>query len=136
MSGRTPLDPYQWDEAALWLAKAAEDLAVAHLLIREDFVFPASFHAQQALEKVLKALLVAASQDIRRTHDLDDLAMEANQFWPTLIPSPFPLAELSRWYLSSRYPGIDEMPPSLGEIAQALREIEELIAAINSWMSP
>ena len=81
MSGRAPPDPFQWEEARLWLAKAAEDLAVAHLPIREEFVFPASFHAQQALEKLLKALLVAAAQDIRRTHDIDDLALEANRFW-------------------------------------------------------
>ena len=135
MSGRAPPDPSQWEEAGLWLAKAAEDIAVAHLLLREDFVFPAAFHAQQALEKLLKGLLVAASQDIRRTHDIDDLAMAANLFWPSLIPSPFPLAELNRWYQASRYPDVDEVPASSSEIAQALREIGELMAAINSQMT-
>jgi len=43
MSGRPPPDPAQWEEAALWLAKAAEDLAVVRLLIREDFASPAAF---------------------------------------------------------------------------------------------
>jgi hypothetical protein len=64
------------------------------------------------------------------------LATEANQFWPTLICSPFPLAELSRWYLTSRYPGADEVPPSLSEIELALREIEVLLAAIKTRITP
>lgn len=132
MSGRSPPDAVQWEEARLWLAKAAEDLAVAHLLLRENFVFPASFHAQQALEKLLKALLIAAARDVLRTHDIDDLALEANRFWPTLIPSPFPLAMTGRWYQSSRYPDVDETPPSASEIEQALHETEALLTAVNS----
>jgi HEPN domain-containing protein len=104
MSGGEPRDPIQWEEALRWLDKAVEDIAAASLLLRERLSAPAAFHAQQGLEKVLKALLVAAAQDLRRTHDLDALASEANKHWPSLIASPFPLAALSRWYLTSRYP--------------------------------
>jgi HEPN domain-containing protein len=134
MSGREPPDPAQLKEVALWLAKASEDMAVA-ALVREEYPLPAAFHAQQALEKLLKALLIAAGQDIRRTHDLDALAKDANKFWPDLIPVRFPLAELNRWYLTSRYPGADDPPPSLTEIEEALRGIEALLTAIKAALN-
>ncbi len=135
MSGADPQKLIQWGEALRWLEKANEDVAVAHLLLREDHPDPAAFHAQQALEKTLKALLVAAEQDVRRTHDLEALATQANRHWPSLIPSPFPLADLSQWYLVSRYPGIDETAPTSKEITAAVGEIELLIAGATA-LSP
>lgn len=134
MSGRKP-DPERQEEAAQWLAKAVEDAAVSHLLAREAYASPAAFHAQQAVEKVLKASLVAAGQDIRRTHDLDTLATQARQYWPALSPIPLTLVELNRWYSSSRYPGIDDDTPSLTTIAGILREIEQLIAAVKALIA-
>jgi HEPN domain-containing protein len=52
----------QWKEAARWLARADEDAVVAELALTRDppLVNPAAFHCQQAAEKMLKALLVAA----------------------------------------------------------------------------
>jgi HEPN domain-containing protein len=136
MNGPPASNPSQWEEAGLWLSKAAEDIAAAHLLLSAEMASSASFHAQQAMEKILKALLVAARQDVRRTHDLGDLSSEANRFWPTLIPTLFPLAAIGRWYLTSRYPGTDDPPPSLTEIAEALTEIEELMAAVRGQITP
>jgi HEPN domain-containing protein len=106
MSGAEPPDAPQWEEARRWFAKAAEDLMAARVLAKEDVLDPAAFHVQQALEKILKGLLVAAAQDLRKTHDLETLAVLANAHWPALIPSPSPLAYISRWYLTSRYPGL------------------------------
>ena len=85
MSGPEPQYLVQWEEALRWLAKAAEDLAAGRLLADEGMRDPAAFHVQQALEKVLKALLVAAAEDLRKTHDLESLAQIANQHWPALI---------------------------------------------------
>lgn len=53
----------QWAEAGRWLAKADEDIAVAELALDHapPLVDPAAFHCQQAAEKILKALLVAAA---------------------------------------------------------------------------
>lgn len=136
MSDQPPPDPSQWEEAELWLDKATEDIAAAHLLLREEMASPASFHSQQALEKILKALLVAARQEIRRTHDIDDLSLDASRFWPTLVSAEFPLAAIGHWYLASRYPDSDEVPPSLTEIAEALADIERLMAAIRAQLAP
>jgi len=134
MSGPEPQYLVQWEEALRWLAKAAEDLAARRLLADEGMRDPAAFHVQQALERVLKALVVAAAEDLRKTHDLETLAQIANQHWPALISAPFPLAYLTRWYLTSRYPGLDDVSPSLEEISDALCAIESLIVEVGSYI--
>ena len=57
-----------------WLAKADSDLAAARLLLQAhglaDIV---CFHAQQAVEKLLKAILASSEKPIPRTHNLEEL---------------------------------------------------------------
>ena len=74
MNGPDDQDIIQWQDALRWLERAAEDIRVAKVLLREDIATQAAFHLQQSVEKVLKALLVAARQDVRKTHDLAALA--------------------------------------------------------------
>lgn len=60
------------EEATRWLALAAGDLLVAQRIAADDELpqRAACFHAQQAAEKALKALLVQLSIPFRKTHDL------------------------------------------------------------------
>jgi hypothetical protein len=74
MSGGDRQALIQWREALLWVAKAQADIAGARTLLSSDQIDLAAFLVQQGLEKALKALLVAAAQDARRTHDIDALA--------------------------------------------------------------
>jgi HEPN domain-containing protein len=65
--------PEEVEVAELLLAKAASDLSAARALARDldqqdDVV---GFHAQQAVEKALKAVLAVRGFEIPRTHDLD-----------------------------------------------------------------
>ena len=54
-----------------WLAKAANDLKVVRLCLKEqDPLDIAVYHTQQAAEKALKAFLVFHTKQIRKTHDL------------------------------------------------------------------
>ena len=60
-----------------WLAKAGADLALATLVLEKgpDMVpWACCFHAQQAAEKALKAVLVAGGVEPPYTHDLGALA--------------------------------------------------------------
>jgi len=61
--------------AGRWLAAAADDLSAARLLAGSADISPdvACFHAQQAAEKALKAILIVAGEDVPRSHDLDRL---------------------------------------------------------------
>jgi HEPN domain-containing protein len=126
----------QWAEAARWLAKARDDLTGARLLLSGDLLELAAFHIQQGIEKGLKALLVAAAEDIRRTHDIDALAAIARRSWPQLISEPFTLHFASQWYISSRYPGIDEVSLSESELLNAMIAAENLIADIERLVPP
>jgi HEPN domain-containing protein len=61
--------------ARRWIAKADEDLRAAEGLIALDDSLAAvvCFHAQQSVEKLLKALLVFAGVPFARIHDVIQL---------------------------------------------------------------
>lgn len=89
--------------ARRWLALAEGDLDSARLLVTHGAVAlrNAAFHAQQASEKGLKALLVANGLTVPRTHSLPRLV--------TLLPetqrplSSVELSELDPWAVEGRY---------------------------------
>lgn len=92
-------------EPSEWLKFAEDDLAAARRLIGDPTLPPrlACFHAQQAAEKALKAVLVAAGTPIPRTHDLLALTL--------LIPHQLridlesaDLSLLDPWAVDARYP--------------------------------
>ena len=59
-----------------WLDRAAEDLKVAGLVLRERHYAHACFLAQQATEKAMKAFLLVRSNAYPRTRKLVDLLGE------------------------------------------------------------
>ncbi|MBM3892414.1 MAG: HEPN domain-containing protein [Verrucomicrobia bacterium] len=65
----------QLEQARKFLAKAAEDEALLDAVLDKpevaDSIF--GFHAQQAAEKLLKALLSIHAVRFRKTHDLQEL---------------------------------------------------------------
>ena len=137
MSADEPPPLVQWREALRWLAYAAEDQRVARFIaVQEGVLGGTAFHVQQATEKILKALLVAPAADLRRTHDLEELASLAHRHWPNAVPLPFPLARTSLWYASSRYPGVDDVPPDAGEVAVALDQADALMEAVMRLVPP
>jgi HEPN domain-containing protein len=58
------------------------DLAAAQVLAASegDFSYVVCFHCQQAVEKMLKAALLASGVEPARTHDVGFL-LEANSRW-------------------------------------------------------
>jgi HEPN domain-containing protein len=56
-----------------WIAKADSDLAAGQRLLSDGPHDAVCFHAQQAIEKFLKALLTFYDQPSLRTHDLEEL---------------------------------------------------------------
>src|SRR5436190_2124858 len=62
--------------ARMWIEKAEEDLHVAQRLLDPPEVCPFStvcFHAQQSVEKYIKAILVARSIPFPKAHDIGEL---------------------------------------------------------------
>ena len=101
-----------------------------------DVVEQAAFNVQQALEKTLKALMIAKRQEIRKTHDISLLVSLVRPLWPDIIPQPFPMIELSEWYLASRYPGLDEAAVTISEVAAALAFVADFITSVRGYGPP
>lgn len=103
-----------------WVIKADNDLTTAaHTLeLGEDCpTDTVCYHAQQCVEKYLKAALVVASVDFPKTHDLERLT--------ALVPpggrpqfSDEEQARLTDYATAARYPGWGEIP-----LAEARRAV-------------
>jgi HEPN domain-containing protein len=108
--------PDELEVADLLLRKAASDLSAARALAgdpdqQDDVV---GFHAQQAIEKSLKAVLAVRGFEIPRTHDLDLLSRLVAPS-PDDLPTPLRRAkELSPWAVATRY---DDISASLDRAA-------------------
>ena len=87
-----------------WLAYARSDLLLADIDPPEGVMLDAlCYHAQQAAEKAMNAILVACEVDFPPTHNLAvlrDLVLEVYEL-PTNAQS---VAELTAYAVASRYP--------------------------------
>lgn len=98
------------DRAEIWLQYAAEDLAFAKAGLRDGFNSHVCFLAQQAIEKTLKALLVAQDKLYPKSHDLLNLyQLVGKPSWLHEFESD--LALINLFYVPIRYP--DALPGSL-----------------------
>ena len=80
-----------------------EDLITAETLLKQPHVPPrqACWHAQQATEKAIKAVLVFLEIDFPRTHDLDALRNLVPDSWHLKTAHP-DLSNLTRWVAEAR----------------------------------
>jgi len=73
-------------EAEAWLRISAEDLQSAEVLFERKLFRMACYHAQQSVEKILKALLADREVDFPKTHNLLDLNNAIKKLgYPALI---------------------------------------------------
>jgi HEPN domain-containing protein len=93
--------------ARAWLAKADSDLTAARRLLEHGGPYDAvCFHAQQAAEKALKALLAFSNALIPRTHNLEDLLQQCTAVISAADAEDlerYDLAELTPFAVESRY---------------------------------
>ncbi len=68
----------------------------------ENYTSTICYHAQQAVEKFLKAFLIFNDYDFPRTHDLDYLLMKCQKFSPSFFE--IDLKSLTDFGVSVRYP--------------------------------
>ena len=128
-------DPEAVAEVALgWFRRAKSDLATSrNALGARDEVDPwvASFHAQQAAEKYLKAALIIEQVRFPRTHELERLRPLLPAGWA--LPDQEALAGLSRFAVAGRYPEgpFDAGPePTWSDAEEAVRLAETVATSI------
>ncbi len=127
------------DQAQLLLRKAAQDLAVLDKLIDDPSIDDETlgFHAQQAAEKAIKALLALAECDYPRSHNIGLLLDLLNSNGLALPSNADALAALTPFGTVFRYddlpfediPDRHSWPPLLHSL---LAEVQDLIDAGGS----
>jgi HEPN domain-containing protein len=92
------------EQVKRWLRKAEENLRVAEVTLKEDLYAYSCFHAQQAAELALKALIILRKGYQPFTHLLTELAAEVSDDASLRLPSAEELRWLQEQYVQSRYP--------------------------------
>lgn len=112
-----------------WIAKAGDDLIVIDKLTQFEVVATSAvcFHCQQVVEKYLKAFLIANGVDIKKTHNIEFLLAECEEFDPDFrLIDP---KDLNDYGVDIRYPG-DIYSPSIEETLehkQIAMDVKELV---------
>lgn len=92
------------DLARGWMLKGDSDRLNADRTAQSTGPYDtACFHAQQAVEKYLKAVLALAGRPIPRTHDLEDVYNECLAVAPTLVLDRMELSAMTPYAVQLRY---------------------------------
>lgn len=128
------------DDPASWVAKADNDLlCIANNLNDSRVPWDAvCFHAQQAAEKMLKAVLVSRGLVAARTHDLLGLFDECIAQVAQLPDLRSDCALLTQYAVAFRYPGYGPDPDEAeGRAAvAAARRLYEAVKAVLAAHPP
>lgn len=131
MSGR----PEVAELVRQWLEKAANDLRTAEHTLRlgEDCPYDTvCFHAQQCVEKCLKAVLTCEQIPFGKTHDLEELRLSL----PAALGLPVTIDELAKltpYATSVRYPGAWSAPAK-EDAEWAVTLARRVWETVRSWL--
>jgi len=110
-----------------WLDRAEADLGLARRLLQDEepYAWAAAFHAQQAAEKFLKALLVRSQIEFPKTHDLQQILSLVRTQDAVLADALDQAAALTQYAVQVRYPG--QFPEvSSHDAAEAVRQADQV----------
>jgi HEPN domain-containing protein len=133
---RTP-EQVRWDFVQQWLDKAHKDLQAATILFNSDLgdYDNVGFHAQQAAEKFIKALLVRYQIEFPKTHSITVLRHLVAQVDQTLAERLALADALTPYGVEFRYPG-DFAPLSHDQGAQVLQLAAQTRALLLTHLQP
>lgn len=116
-----------WSAVPEWMAKAEGDWEALEILLTRDspgLRDAVVFHAQQCVEKLLKARLIQLGQTVDKIHDLAALSRQLEAVDRQWSWDDEELADLSSGAVLARYPGFEtsaEEQAELVEIASRVR---------------
>lgn len=123
---------------AEWIRKAEADRTAAKRALQDSLRHPdqaeiACYHAQQCVEKYLKALLAKKGRPIPRTHDLLALADRTRRLRFSSAKLQEDLELLNHYAVRIRYPGASA---TVAEARKAVRAMERVVHACLSkrWL--
>lgn len=127
-------------KVADWLVYAENDLKTAKAALGENVTNNACFHAQQTVEKCLKALLLSEESETPRTHDLLFLLSRARSHKPELLQFDGSVRFLNQFYTPSRYPdafpgSAQDAMPTKEDAEKSIKFAEEVFNFMKSQIS-
>lgn len=118
----------------LWLSKARNDLSNIDIILSSNRdklpLDTVCFHAQQAIEKAMKALLAFHGRDISRSHDLIKLLNDIADLVPELLVYSEKFETITEYGVGVRYPDYF-YEPSIDEATLAFTFAEKVVAIIQ-----
>jgi HEPN domain-containing protein len=128
-------------DAQRWLTFAEQDLRMAEFALDAEIFNQTCFHAQQCVEKCLKACLAAGSALLPRTHLIADLLQQLPATAQGAVAGlEEDLLTLDQFYIPTRYP--DALPGSLpaglpqhSHAAMALATTRRCFEGTSQWIA-
>lgn len=123
-------------EVRAWFEKVRHDLRTAEVALAQTppITDTAGFHAQQAVEKMLKAYLVWRGCEFEKIHDLRMLAQACAQYEKAFTDWIERVAPLSAYAVRFRYPGSAE--PSAEEVRAVLDVANDVWKFVTALLPP
>ena len=126
------------DETKKWLEYADENLRSAKLLLDSELFNPCLQNVQQAVEKMLKAVLVESTKKIKKTHSINELVSLLAEIGLNVDITEDECDLLDSIYLPSKYPlgGIlPDFEPDLQTCRKCVALAERVWDSITSLLS-
>ena len=117
-----------------WISKGDEDFEFAKINFEEEKPFHAQicFHFQQAVEKYLKAYIIANELEFRKLHDLPLLLKKCSSKDRDFKDLAEDCEYLTTFYIEARYPVHWPIHLSRSETQKAYRAAENIIRFVKN----
>lgn len=122
---------YMKDSTKEWMHSARVDLRSAESLHRDQIYQTACIHAQLALEKALKGLLIDKGWELKKTHNIRELIWYAKQR-EIQVDIPDPMITLIDSIYRGRYPGEEGLLPT-GEPTKT--QADEVLLTVTGFFA-
>jgi HEPN domain-containing protein len=126
------MEPPREETGRILMSRAEDDLTIVHQLLESPkrVTWAVAFHAQQACEKAIKAVLwLYTADNIPKTHDVGLLAGLAARTGIQVPRADF-LSDLTAYAAATRYN--DPLDPGDDELAEAVAAAD----AVVEWARP
>jgi len=126
------------DETKKWLEYADENLRSARLLLDSELFNPCLQNVQQAVEKMLKALLVESTKKIKKTHSINELVNTLDKHGLNVDMTEDDCDLLDSIYLPSKYPlggTLPDFEPDLQTCSKCVALAERVWDSVTSLLS-
>jgi HEPN domain-containing protein len=125
----------KYDLVRGWVAKAESDLFVVKQILDTPGPYDtACFHAQQAIEKFLKSVLLLYEAPVPRTHDLEELQRLCLEVCSVPELAALDLTQITDYAVAARYD--IEFWPEKAALLEALLMVEEVRGIVSGLILP